>query len=117
MAMALRQDVFQAQRDSGQSKPIDLVHLGNQTMGDSSLESEVLGIFVSQSQVYMKMMNCSDIETRIRAAHSLKGAARGIGAFTLAERASEVEHVRHGGYERLQSELDRVIAYIRALQS
>lgn len=117
MPMALRQDVFHAKRESGQSKPIDLAHLGNQTMGDSALEAEVLGMFVTQSQVYLKMMHCSDIETRIRAAHSLKGAARGIGAFTLAELASELEEVRHEGYDRVTAEVENVVAYISSLQA
>ena len=115
MPMALKRDVFHASRASGHSKPLDLVHLCNQTQGDTVLEKEVLGIFVAQSQVYLNMMNCSDVETRIRAAHSLKGAARGIGAFELAELAQEVEHVRHNGYERLTVELENVTRYIRSL--
>ncbi|MGB7285923.1 MAG: Hpt domain-containing protein [Salaquimonas sp.] len=117
MPMALKQDVSLAQRVSGQSKPIDLVHLGHQTQGDSSLESEILGMFQTQAGVYLKMMNCSDVSTRIRAAHSLKGAARGIGAFELAELAEEVEHVRHNGYAKLQAELDRVVTYISTLKN
>ena len=116
MPMALKQDVFQARKTNGQTKPVDLVHLGSQTQGDTALEAEVLGMFESQSQVYMKMMNCSDADTRIRAAHSLKGAARSIGAFELAELSEEVEQIRHSGYERLQSELDRVLNYISSLK-
>ena len=115
MPMALKQDVFHASRASGHAKPLDLVHLCNQTQGDTLLEKEVPGIFVAQSQVYLNMMNCSDIETRIRAAHSLKGAARGIGAFELAKLAEEVELVRHNGYDRLKTELDNVTSYIRSL--
>ncbi len=115
MPMALKQDVFNASRASGHAKPLDLVHLSNQTQGDANLEREVLGIFLTQSQVYLNMMDCSDVETRIRAAHSMKGAARGIGAFDLAELAEEVEHDRHNGYDQLKRELTRVNDYIRSL--
>lgn len=116
MPMALKNDVFQARRINGESKPVDLVHLGTQTQGDQALEAEVLGIFESQSKIYLKMMNCSDVDTRIRAAHSLKGASRGIGAFDLAELAEEVEHIGHSGYERLEKELSRVLSYIASLK-
>lgn len=115
MPMALKQDVFLASRTSGHGKPLDLVHLSNQTQGDANLEREILGMFLNQSQVYLNMMDCSDVETRIRAAHSMKGAARGIGAFELADLAEEVEHVRHDGYDKLKSELSRVNEYIRSL--
>jgi len=117
MPMALKQDVFQAQRRDGQAKPIDLVHLGNQTQGDQSLETEILGMFASQSQIYFNMMSSCDAPTRIRAAHSMKGAARSIGAFELADLAAEVEKYRHDGYESLGTELDRVLEYIRTLHA
>ena len=45
----------------------------------------------------------------------ITGAARGIGAFDLADRAEEVEAVRHGGYEDVEAELNRVIEYIEQL--
>lgn len=114
--MALKQDVYQARKTSGQSKPIDLVHLDSQTQGDQGLEAEILGMFETQSTIYLKMMDCSDADTRIRAAHSLKGAARGIGAFDLADCAEEVEHIGHNGYDRLEAELARVLSYISSLK-
>ena len=116
MPMALKRDVFEARQREGNAKPVDLVHLGNQTQGDEALEAEILSMFKAQSQIYMKMMlNSCDVTNRIRAAHSLKGAARGIGAFDLADRAEEVEAVRHGGYEDVEAELNRVIEYIEQL--
>ena len=36
-------------------------------------------------------------------------------AFDLADRAEEVEAVRHGGYEDVEAELNRVIEYIEQL--
>ena len=116
MPMALKRDVFEARQREGNAKPVDLVHLGSQTQGDEALEAEVLSMFKTQSQIYMKMMlNSCDVTNRIRAAHSLKGAARGIGAFELADRAGEVESPRHGGYQAVETELNRVIDYIEQL--
>lgn len=117
MPMTLKRDVVEAGRSIGQSKPIDLVHLGIQTQGDEVLENEVLGIFENQSKLYMKMLSCSDSATRIRAAHSLKGAARGIGAFDLAVVAENAEHVGFTEYELLESELNHVLAYISSLKN
>lgn len=116
MPMTLKRDVVEAGRSNGQSKPIDLVHLGAQTQGDEALENEVLGIFENQSKLYMKMMTCSDSSTRIRAAHSLKGAARGIGAFDLAMVAESAEHIGFSQYDLLESELNQVLAYITSLK-
>lgn len=116
MPMALKRDVVEARHREGNAKPVDLVHLGNQTQGDQALEAEILSMFKTQSQIYLKMMlNSCDVTNRIRAAHSLKGAARGIGAFDLADRVADVEAPRHGGYQDVEAELERVIAYIEEL--
>lgn len=116
MPMALKQDVLKAKFKNGHAKPIDLAHLGNQTFGDEQLEQEILSVFCAQSKVYLDMMTKScDSTTRIRAAHSLKGAARAIGAFELAELAAHYEKVRHEGYEPVEQELGRVIQYIHTL--
>lgn len=116
MPMALKKDVHNARRSSGNAKPLDLVHLGNQTMGDEALEGEILSMFASQSEIYMKMiLNSCDTPTRIRAAHSLKGASRSIGAFELAELAACAEKYDHDVHDALREELDRVLAYIRSL--
>ena len=37
------------------SRPIDLVHLARQTLGDRSLEQEVLRLFLTQMDVYMSL--------------------------------------------------------------
>jgi HPt (histidine-containing phosphotransfer) domain-containing protein len=114
--MALKQDVFQAKRRMGNSKPVDLAHLGQQTMGDENLEAEILSMFVSQSDIYLKMiLRSCDSPTRIRAAHSLKGAARSIGAFELADLAEAAEKHNHKVHSQIEQELDRVVGYIATL--
>jgi len=116
MPMALKQDVFQATKRDGNAKPIDLVHLGQQTMGDEKLEAEILSMFVAQSGIYLKMiLRSCDSTTRIRAAHSLKGAARSIGAFELADLAEAAERHDHKVHGEIEQEIERVVSYIAAL--
>lgn len=113
MAMALKQDVIAAQIQQGVCKPVDLVHLSNQTMGDQALEAEVLGIFASQSQIYMNLLHTSGDKVVLhRAAHSLKGAARGIGAFSLANKAEFIEHNPTACKQELAQELNRALEYV-----
>jgi HPt (histidine-containing phosphotransfer) domain-containing protein len=73
------------------SRPVDLVHLAKQTMGDRALEQEVLCLFVQQAvQMRDKIDSADALEAR-RLAHGLKGSARGVGAFALADCADEIE--------------------------
>ena len=118
MTMALKADVAAACKRNGSSKPVDLVHLSIQTMGDRKLERQVLEIFLSQSRNYLSAFHdAADDDARMRAAHSLKGAARGIGAWELAEIASLAEEEGGPAYPRLRAETERVCAYIADLGS
>jgi HPt (histidine-containing phosphotransfer) domain-containing protein len=72
-------------------RPVDLVHLARQTMGDRDLEREVLALFVQQAlSVRDKIADAGDKE-RLMLAHGLKGSARGVGAFAVADCAAEIE--------------------------
>lgn len=115
MPMALKRDVYVAQSKCGDAKPIDLVHLSTQTMGDQLLEAEVLGIFTNQAKILEKLINSNaQRKTIIDAAHSLKGASRGIGAFKLAEIAERIETSGMSD-QALKTELDAVTSYIASL--
>ncbi len=87
MQMRLTADIETARHDGG--KPVDLVHLSAQTMGDRALEADVLRIFLSQAPVWMgTLTRTGGNEARREAAHTLKGSARAIGAFRLADLAT-----------------------------
>ncbi|WP_275782875.1 Hpt domain-containing protein [Pararhizobium gei] len=73
------------------SRPIDLVHLAVQTMGDKLLEIEVLQLFGRQARQIMKELSSGETLPMVAAAHRLKGAALAIGAFDVAEAARLVE--------------------------
>ncbi|SDA41249.1 Hpt domain-containing protein [Mesorhizobium qingshengii] len=74
------------------SRPVDLAHLARQTMGDRSLEQEVLALFVQQALSVRDRIVDANIKDRLLLAHGLKGSARGVGAFAIADCATEIEH-------------------------
>ncbi len=72
-------------------RPIDLVHLSRMTLGDRALERDVLALFERQIGFLMERIETATAPVAAAAAHTLKGSAQGIGAFALANAASQVE--------------------------
>ncbi|WP_378950781.1 Hpt domain-containing protein [Mesorhizobium sp. ANAO-SY3R2] len=73
------------------ARPVDLEHLARQTMDDREVEREVLDLFVHQALSVRDAIRSADLAERLSLAHALKGAARGIGAFTVADCVAEIE--------------------------
>jgi HPt (histidine-containing phosphotransfer) domain-containing protein len=73
------------------SRPVDMAHLARQTMDDRALEQEVLALFVQQALSVRDKILDADAKERVFLAHGLKGSARGIGAFAVAECAGAIE--------------------------
>ena len=72
-------------------RPIDLVHLARTTLGDRSLEREVLQLFDRQSSLLIARMRTAAPASIGLIAHTMKGSARGIGAWRVARAAEAVE--------------------------
>jgi HPt (histidine-containing phosphotransfer) domain-containing protein len=73
-------------------KAIDFAYLSRQTAGDRELERELLVLFAQQCVVHLRVIHGSpDRQERMDAAHTLKGAARAIGAWQVAEAADRIE--------------------------
>jgi HPt (histidine-containing phosphotransfer) domain-containing protein len=72
-------------------RPIDCEHLFRMTLGDHSLEREVLQLFDRQAGMLMERIAGTDHGIIAAAAHTMKGSARGIGAWQLARAAGAVE--------------------------
>ena len=71
---------------------LDTVHLAKYTMGNHELEREVLQMFIDQSMLYMERLQSPENDKDwFEASHSLKGSARGIGAFRVGMRAEQLE--------------------------
>jgi HPt (histidine-containing phosphotransfer) domain-containing protein len=70
---------------------IDLEHLSKMTLGERSLEREVLALFDQQSTMLTGRMRGAAPAVIAASAHTLKGSARGIGAWRVARAAEAVE--------------------------
>ncbi len=71
--------------------PIDLVHLARQCAGDHALEQELLALFADQCVKLLGEIKAADHGRGRDAAHSLKGAARAVGAWEVAAAAEVAE--------------------------
>lgn len=72
--------------------PIDWAHLTRFTLNDTSLEQEVLGLFAMDAPRYFaKMQSAANLKDWAEAAHTLKGSARAVGAWAVAECAQAAE--------------------------
>ncbi|AYD01126.1 Hpt domain-containing protein [Neorhizobium sp. NCHU2750] len=72
-------------------RPIDLVHLARQTMGDKALETEILQMFARQSRGLLQEISTAERDTAVALAHRLKGSAKAIGAFKVSVAAERLE--------------------------
>jgi HPt (histidine-containing phosphotransfer) domain-containing protein len=79
-------------------RPIDLVHLARTTLGDRSLEREVLQLFDRQSSILIARMRTATPAAIAALAHTLKGSARGIGAWRVARAAELLELAGASGH-------------------
>jgi HPt (histidine-containing phosphotransfer) domain-containing protein len=91
-------------------RPIDLVHLARMTLGDRGLEREVLQLFDRQASMLVERLRTAAPGTVAPVAHTLKGSARGVGAWRVAGAAEAVETAAAGD----EAELSRAIATLAA---
>ena len=90
-----RNDRRRRPRPEGGTKPVDLAYLARFTLGNSELEQEVLELFIIHGPRYLAALNNAVTSKAWHdAAHTLKGAARGIGAWRVARSAEAAERLR-----------------------
>ena len=84
---------------TAQHRPIDLDHLNRYTGGDRGLNAEILKLFEDQCAATLAQLedlakdDGAGSKTWHQLTHTLKGAARGVGAFGLADIAAEAEKI------------------------
>ena len=73
-------------------KPVDYEHLQCQAAGDVGVMREVLTLFVTHCEQVLAQLGQTD-SPRVwkQWTHTLKGSARGIGAFAVADAAADAE--------------------------
>ena len=94
--------------------PIDFEHLNRMTLDDAGLEQEVLAMFAAQSASLMAALATVPSDAGALA-HTLKGSARAIGAFGVAEAAARLEAALTAGVDPsgLLGELGTAVAEVR----
>jgi HPt (histidine-containing phosphotransfer) domain-containing protein len=109
---------------------VDFAYLESYAAGDTALIEEVLSMFREQAALWVRLLDpFGPHETWRDGAHTLKGAALGVGAFQLAKacdaaeagtaeagfKAAQLDHIR----DALDAALSDIAAYLheRALQS
>ncbi|MGF1606491.1 MAG: Hpt domain-containing protein [Rhodothalassiaceae bacterium] len=101
------------------SQRLDLQHLALMAEGDEALMQSVLENFKSSAQECLeRMASARAPDAFAAAAHRLKGAARSVGAWSLAEAAAAaeqagLEQAPHAALSRVQREHDLVTAEIK----
>ena len=70
---------------------VDFAYLENYAAGDMDLVDEVLGLFREQVALWRPMIDVAQGRAWGDAVHTLKGAARGVGAFALADACEAAE--------------------------
>lgn len=98
-------------------RPIDLVHLARQTSGDRGLENEVLGLLMRHLELFDERLEIASEDECRFIAHALKGTARNIGAFPLADAAQRFERsvLDDDAVAALRSELKETARFVRSL--
>ena len=104
---------------------IDLEHLARYTGGERGLNSEVLQLFDGQitkmvAELHTLLAN-RDAKRWREVAHTIKGAARGVGAFSMGDLAASAEPVNPADtpvakdvIAKLEREAETVRAFIEA---
>jgi HPt (histidine-containing phosphotransfer) domain-containing protein len=104
---------------------VDLVHLARYTGGDRALNAEVFKLFDQQTAEMVvrlrSVLAARDAKGWKEITHTLKGAARGIGAFSMADACAAAEPLvadlsdpaAEGKLNTLEAEAKAVQGFIR----
>jgi HPt (histidine-containing phosphotransfer) domain-containing protein len=92
---------------------VDFAYLEGFAAGDETVVDEVLALFREQSAIWGAMLTPANEGWR-DGVHTLKGAARGVGAFALGDACQACEAVGSGGLDQVLDALDAALADIAA---
>ena len=105
---------------------LDLDHLDRYVAGDVTLRDEVLAIFEDQAEMWLRTLDpLADDQAWRDAAHSLKGAARGVGAWDVGHACEQAEKMigdardeaaRQAKLDEIEGHVGRVIEEVRKLR-
>jgi hypothetical protein len=93
---------------------IDRKHLARMTLGEAGLEREVLALFDRQAEMLLPRMRRVAPDAALALAHTLKGSARGVGAWRVAAAAEAVERSSSDTLSSTIDALDQAVAEAKA---
>lgn len=96
---------------------IDRAHLARMTLGDRSLEQEVLQLFDRQAALLIERMRTGDAAVIGTLAHTLKGSAAGIGATDVARAAEILEQTARHTPDRCGGAIDQLAMAVSEARS
>jgi chemotaxis protein histidine kinase CheA len=110
-----------------QGPVIDRAHLDRMTGGDAGLQVEVLGLVREQGVVWSRLLDPQTVtQDWLVGVHTIKGSARGIGAWDLADVCEQAEAAaremplsrddRRAWAQRIEAALDLVVQEIARIE-
>jgi HPt (histidine-containing phosphotransfer) domain-containing protein len=92
---------------------VDFGHLERFAMNDQAVVEEVLTLFREQAGLWSPMLD-GGAEGWRDAVHTIKGAARGVGAFALGDACEHAEDAGAGALPQVHAALDAALFDIAA---
>ncbi len=94
---------------------VDFGYLEDFTAGDKTVVREVLSLFRQQAEAWAGGLDPADAGWR-DVVHTIKGAARGVGAHALGDVCAKAEAAGESGLPAVKAALDAAVADIAAYQ-
>ena len=95
---------------------VDFAYLESFAAGDKTVVREVLSLFREQAEAWAKGLDPADAAWR-DVVHTIKGAARGVGANRLGDICAKAEAEGESGLPAVKAALDAAVADITAYQA
>jgi HPt (histidine-containing phosphotransfer) domain-containing protein len=93
---------------------IDVDHFRHMTGNDQALQAEIIQLFRAQAELWARLLiPDAPVQTWEDACHTLKGAAKGLGLWALAEACEGAEELARAGAVH-GPQVVRALALVRA---
>jgi chemotaxis protein histidine kinase CheA len=92
---------------------VDFGYLERFALDDAKVIEEVLGLFREQAAIWAPLLD-ANVDGWRDAVHTIKGSARGVGAFTLGEACDHAEAVGAGALPAVHAALDAALFDVAA---
>lgn len=98
----------------GARAKMDAEHFRHMTGDDAELQAEILQLFRAQAELWRRLLTPdAAVCTWADAAHMLKGSARGLGLWALADACEEAERLGRSGALESRA-IDKALLHVRS---